>query len=143
MRQQQVGLQRSYDYSNDPYFYTAPSYRYSRGGSYYETNRYGADGLHRAVNQGYAQGYGFGRADRQDHWASDYRNAYGYRDANYGYSGYYVNQGEYNYYFRQGFRRGYEDGYYSRSQYGHYSNGTYDILNTVMLGILTLESLHH
>ena len=30
---------------------------------------------------------------------------------------------EYQYYFREGFRRGYEDGYHSRSQYGRYSNG--------------------
>ena len=28
-----------HDYNNDPYFYTAPNYRYNRGGRYYETNR--------------------------------------------------------------------------------------------------------
>ena len=47
----------------------------------------------------------------------DYRNNWAYRDANYGYTGMYVDQPQYNYYFRQGFQRGYEDGYYSRSQY--------------------------
>ena len=28
-----------HDYNNDPYFYTAPIYRYNRGGSYYEINQ--------------------------------------------------------------------------------------------------------
>ena len=31
-----------------------------------------------------------------------------YRDANYGYSGYYVDRSDYNHYFREGFRRGYQ-----------------------------------
>ena len=53
---------------------------------------------------------------------------YAYQDANYGYNGYYVDQDDYNYYFREGFRRGYEDGYYSRYQYGSYSNGNYSML---------------
>ena len=34
-----------YDYDRDPYFYTAPNWRYSRGGKRYETNYYGADVL--------------------------------------------------------------------------------------------------
>jgi len=46
----------------------------------------------------------------------------------YGYGGYYVECDDYNYYFREGFRRGYEDGYYSRNQYGRRSNGKYVIL---------------
>ena len=142
IRQQQLGLQSSsYDYNNDPYFYTAPSYRYSRGGSYYETNEYGANVLRQSINYGYAQGYGAGQADRQDHWVFDYRNAYGYQDANYGYSGYYVNQADYNYYFRQGFRRGYQDGYYRRTRYGQYSNGSRSILGTILPEILSLQSM--
>ena len=45
LRQQQVFLEndRHHDYDRDPYFYTAPIYRYNRGGRYYETNQYGAD----------------------------------------------------------------------------------------------------
>ena len=128
MGQQQVALHRSYDYDNDPYFYTAANYRYLRGGRYYETNEYGVNMLRQAVNNGYAEGYGAGQADRMDRWASDYRNAYAYQDANYGYDGYYVNQTEYSYYFRQGFRRGYQDGYSSGSRYGHYPHGTHSIL---------------
>ena len=47
-----------HDYDNDPYFYTAPIYRYNRGGAYYETNQYGADLLRQAVNNGYRKASG-------------------------------------------------------------------------------------
>ena len=79
-----------HDYNNDPYFYTAPIYRYNRGGAYYETNQYGADLLRQAVNSGYEEGFRAGAADREDNWRPDYRNSYAYQDANYGYNGYYV-----------------------------------------------------
>lgn len=141
-REQQLAFQnQSYDYNSDPYFYTAPSYRYYRGGSYYEINRYGADQLRQAVNSGYQEGYYAGRADRQDHWRYDYRSSYAYQDANYGYSGYYVDSTDYNYYFRQGFQRGYRDGYFSRDQYGRYDNGNYSILGSVLVSILDLQNL--
>ena len=39
---------------------------------------------------------------------------------------------DYSYYFRQGFQRGYEDGYYGRYQYGNYSSGKYQILGAVL-----------
>ena len=58
-----------------------------------------------------------------------------------GYEGYYVNQDEYTYYFREGFRRGYEDGYYGRYQYGRYVDGRYSILGAVLGSILNLQSL--
>jgi hypothetical protein len=57
------------------------------------------------------------------------------------YSGYYVDRDDYNYYFREGFSRGYEDGYDSRYQYGRYSNGTSSILGAVLSSILNLQSL--
>ena len=143
LQQQQVTLQndRNHDYNRDPYFYTASSYRYNRGGSYYETNQYGADLLRQAVNYGYQEGFRSGQADQQDRWGSNYQGSYAYQDANYGYGGYYVDQGEYNYYFREGFRRGYEDGFNSRYQYGSVSNGSYSILGAVMSQILDLQSL--
>jgi len=141
LRQQQDALQRSYSYNTDPYFYTAPSYRYNRGGSYYETNQYGAKMLRQAINLGYSEGFRSGQADRQDRWASGYRNSYAYQDANYGYNGYYGDQDSYNYYFRQGFSRGYEDGYNSRSQYGQYSGGSYSIFGGILSGILNLQSI--
>jgi hypothetical protein len=143
LRQQQIYLlnRRNYDYNRDPYYYTPPSYRYYRSGRYYETNRYGADLLRQAVNTGYEEGYRAGQADREDGWGFGYQDAYAYQDANYGYNGYYVDQGEYNHYFREGFRRGYEDGYHSRNQFGSYSNGKFAILGAVLSQILNLQSL--
>jgi hypothetical protein len=130
----------NYNYYNDPYFYTADDYRYYRGGSWYSINRYGADILRQAVNYGYQEGFYAGRADMEDGWRYDYRGAWVYRDANYGYRGFYVSQGEYNYYFREGFRRGYEDGYYQRYRYGRSYNGSDVILGTVLSGILNLQA---
>jgi len=142
MRQQQTRLQsEQHDYSNDPYYYTAPIYRYNRGGSYYETNQYGADQLRQATNNGYDQGFRSGQADRQDRWNANYQGSYAYQDANYGYGGYYVSQADYNYYFREGFRRGYEDGYNSRTQYGSQSNGSYSMLGAILSQIVNLQSL--
>jgi hypothetical protein len=143
LREQQLRLQnaRNYDYNRDPYFYTAPSYRYNRGGRYYETNQYGAEMLRQAVNNGYEEGFRAGQADREDRWRFGYQDSYGYQDANYGYTGYYVDRDEYNYYFREGFKRGYEDGYNSRYQYGNYSNGKYSILGSILSGILNFQSL--
>jgi hypothetical protein len=142
-RQQQITFRndREHDYERDPYYYTAPSYRYNRGGTYYETNEYGADLLRQAVNHGYEEGFRTGEADRQDRWHSDYQDSYAYRDANYGYSGYYLSQDDYNFYFREGFRRGYEDGYSSRYEYGRYSNGSYSMLDAMVSQLLNLQSL--
>jgi hypothetical protein len=142
MRQQQVRfVSDQHDYNNDPYYYTAPSYRYMRGGTYYETNQYGADQLKQALNNGYEQGFRAGQADQQDRWNANYQNSYAYQDANYGYSGYYVSQADYSHYFREGFRRGYEDGYNTRSQYGTQANGSYSLLGTILSQILNLQSL--
>jgi hypothetical protein len=133
---------RGYDYNRDPYYSTPASYRYGWGGTYYETNRYGADLLRQAVNYGYNEGFEAGRADRQDNWGFSYDTPYAYQDANYGYYGYYVSQGSYNHYFREGFRRGYEDGYYSRNRYGaRASNGSYVMLGAVLGTILGLSLL--
>ena len=141
LRQQQQRLQVTRNYSNDPYVRTAPTYRYNYGGVSRETNQYGADVLRQAVNYGYQEGVRFGQADRQDGWPANYQNSAGYRDANYGYDGNYVDQNEYNYYFRQGFQRGYADGYNSQSQYGTSLNGTSSILATLLTSILGLTSL--
>jgi len=80
-----------------------------------------------------------GQADRQDGWAFSPQDAIGYQDASYGYDGYDVDVNEYQYYFREGFNRGYEDGYYSRNQYGRYSNGTGNILSAILQTILNLQ----
>ena len=111
--------------------YSADNYNPVTG--YYE--------VHRFDGHAWVEGYFAGQADRQDHWRFDYRNSYAYQDANLGYDGYYGNQGEYNYYFRQGFNRGYQDGYYSRTRYGRYSNGSWTMLGAFLGQILDLQSM--
>ena len=119
LRAQRAQLnQARYDYQNDPFYYTAPNYRYQRNGQYYQTNQYGMKKLEQALQAGYNEGYRAGRADRQDRWRYDYRSAFAYQDANYGYDGRYIPQDEYNHYFREGFQRGYDDGYYDRQKFG-------------------------
>ncbi|HEY4218118.1 MAG TPA: hypothetical protein VGM67_13325 [Gemmatimonadaceae bacterium] len=139
LRQQQQQLAVARNYATDPYVRTAPSYRYTIAGAARETNQYGVDVLHTAVNDGYREGLRAGAADHADHWKFDYQNSPEYQDADYGYSGQYVDLSDYNYYFRQGFQRGYSDGYYSRTQYGSSTNG---ILANLVTGILGLVSLH-
>ena len=142
VRQQQIHLRDDrFDYERDPYFYTAPIYRYNRGGSYHEINEYGAKTLRQAVTYGYEEGFRAGKADRDDRWKFNYKDSYAYRDANYGYSGYYIDRSDYNYYFREGFQRGYEDGYHSRYQYGRFADGDYSILDVILNKILGFQDL--
>ncbi|HLF83289.1 MAG TPA: hypothetical protein VI837_03855 [Blastocatellia bacterium] len=123
------------------YSYAPPLYRYYFGGRYYQANHYVADMLRQAVRYGYEQGVRAGQSDREDSWQFGYQDCYAYQDATFGYDGYYVNLDEYRYYFREGFRRGYEDGYYGRWQYGSYSGGVINLLGNVLLEILRLQSL--
>jgi hypothetical protein len=141
LSRQQLRIQShgGYDYGRDLYLFEAPTYRYSRGGRSYDTNQFGVDLLRHAVNAGYEQGRFAGLADQQDRWPFNYRNCYGYQDANYGYGGFYVDRLDYNTYFREGFRRGYDDGYYDRSQYGTSANGRPSILASVLGAILVVE----
>jgi hypothetical protein len=119
--------------------YGVPNYRYYRGGNYYEVNQYGANLLRQAVNNGYQEGLLAGQADREDSWNGNYQDSDAYQDGSYGYDGYYVDLAEYQYYFRQGFERGYQDGYYGRSEYGTYSNGSASILGDVLNLILDIR----
>ena len=143
LREQQTFLVGGHhpDYDRDPYFFTPPIYRYSRGGRYYEVNQYAADLLRQAVNFGYQEGFRAGEADRMDHWRSDYQASFAYQDANYGYNGYYVERDDYNYYFREGFRRGYEDGYGNRYVYGRYEGGSHVMLELNLGQILGFVSI--
>jgi hypothetical protein len=134
LRQDRLRLQSQRQFSFSPY-----SYRYSRGGRYYQANQYGADMLQRALNLGYQEGMRAGLADRDDRWRYNYQDSYAFQDATYGYDGYYVDLAEYRYYFREGFRRGYEDGYYGRSRYGIQSNGVFSLIGSVLQGILNLQ----
>jgi TolA-binding protein len=131
LRQDQINLQneRSHEYS-------APSYRYSRGGRYYQTNQYGVDMLRQGVNHGYERGVRAGQADREDRARFSYKDSYAYQDASYGYNG----LNEYRHYFREGFNRGYQDGYYDRSQYGRNSNGDFSLLGNILQQIFNAQS---
>jgi len=97
--------------------------------------------LRQAVRNGYAEGVRAGQSDREDRWRANYQDSYAYQDATYGYDSYYVGSDDYRYYFREGFRRGYEDGYYGRTRYGVNSNGAFSILSGVLQTILNLQNL--
>jgi hypothetical protein len=128
------------DYDRDPYYSAPVVYRYQRDGRTYDANRYEADLLRQAVRYGYDMGVRAGNADRMDNWRGDYRDNDAYRDANYGYNGYYVDQDEYNYYFREGFERGYQDAYGNDYRYGQRSNDTATILASVLQAVLGLQN---
>ena len=68
-------------------------------------------------------------------------NSYAYQDANYGYGGFYVDRADYNAYFREGFRRGYEDGCNGRYRYGTYANGRGTVLGAILATIINFESI--
>jgi hypothetical protein len=140
-QQRQMQDDRAFVTNRTSFIAADSSYRYSRGGVWFETNQYGATLLRQAVNAGYDEGFHSGQADRQDRWASNYQDSFEYQDATFGYGGHYVDQTEYSYYFREGFRRGYEDGYGNRHQYGSYSAGRYSVLGAVLGTILVLQSI--
>jgi hypothetical protein len=140
-QQQQQQARAERDYSRDPYITTPHSFRYNIGGTYHQTNQYGVDVLRQAVNNGYLEGMRAGRADHQDRWKANYQGSAAYQDANYGYTGNYVDRTDYNYYFRQGFQRGYDDGYNSRLQYGSNLNGNSSILGNILTSILGLQPI--
>ena len=145
LRAQQARLNAlRYDYRSNPYRHLPASYRYSYGGNWYSTNRYGADMLRDAVRRGYQEGLRAGRADRYDRWSNGYRDSRAWIDASYGYDNYYVRRADYQHYFRQGFERGYQDGYYSRQRYGRYNDNdnTAIIFTAVLATILGMQSIN-
>jgi hypothetical protein len=142
LARQREQLRSERDVARDAYISTPHTYRYRVSGVYRETNQFGVDLLRQAVNSGYREGYRAGHADRQDRWKADYASSPAYREATLGYTGSYVDQSDYSYYFREGFQRGYDDGYNSRLQYGSSANGTYSILGNVLSGILQLTNIH-
>jgi hypothetical protein len=142
LQAQQAQARAQRDYAHEPYVTATPLYRYRYNGATREVNQYGADELNTAVRNGYSVGYQQGQADRQDGASSNYKRSFAYQDANYGYNGSYVAQGDYNNYFREGFRRGYSDGYNRRTQYGTLQNGSASILSNIVQGILGFTSIH-
>lgn len=120
-----------------------PAYRYSYGGQWYSTSRYGADMLREAVRRGYQEGLRAGRADSRRNWNRGYRDSRVWIDASYGYNNDYVRRADYQHYFRQGFDRGYQDGYYGRQRYGRYDDrsDTAIIFTAVLAAILGLQAI--
>ena len=55
--------------------------------------------------------------------------------------GYYVNRTDYNHYFREGFRRGYEDSFNNRSQYGRFANGNPSMMDNILSQILNFQDI--
>ncbi len=122
-------------------------YRVYRDGRWYNTDNRGADILRQAVNEGYRQGFNAGRSDYRSDRTVSWSNSNVYRTGSYGYqTG--VERSQYQYYFRQGFQRGYQDGTNSRYQdgyngdyqYGTYNNGTPSILGTILNQLLNIQS---
>lgn len=113
-------------------------YRVYRNGSYYQTDNRGAELLRQAINRGYQQGYQAGQNDRSYRRGSNYGNSPIYRNGNYGYQNY-VDASQYRYYFQQGFERGYQDGFNSRNQFGTNTNGSLNIIGSILQGILNIQ----
>jgi hypothetical protein len=99
--------------------------------------------LRQAVNYGYWEGVRAGQADREDRARFSYKDSYAYQDATYGYNGYHVDLNEYRHYFREGFNRGYQDGYYGRSQYGGNSNGVFSLVGNVLQQIFNVQPYYN
>ncbi len=139
-REREVQANRAYDRARDVQLLN--DYRYNIRGVYRETNQFGADVLRQAVDQGYDQGYRAGLNDHRDGVGADFQRALNFESGGFGYTGGYVPADDYSYYFSQGFQRGYDDGYWNRSNYGTFSNGNAAILGAVALGILGLTMVH-
>jgi flagellar biosynthesis/type III secretory pathway protein FliH len=137
-KQQQKVDRQQQKLENQQQKLAAQRYRVYRNGSYYQTDRRGAELLKQAVNAGYQQGFRAGQTDRRARRSGGYNNLPIYRNGNYGYQSY-VDSRQYQYYFQQGFQRGYQDGYNSRSQYGMNNNGSLNILGTILSSILNIQ----
>lgn len=119
----------------------AKQYRVYRGGSnsYYQTDYRGAELLRQAVNRGYQQGYRQGQMDRRYGRRDDYRDDRYYRSGTYGYQTY-VERDQYQHYFREGYERGYYDGYNEEDRYGYRTrSGVWSILGSVLGSILNIR----
>jgi len=125
-----------YPNSNVNYPNRTGMFRIYTNGQYYNVDNRGYSLLRQAVNSGYQQGYRAGMRDRRFGRYDPYRDSM-YTTGTYGYNSY-VARNQYQYYFQQGFQRGYEDGFYARTQYGYRTGSTYNILGGVLNTILNI-----
>ncbi len=122
-------------------------YRVNRDGRWYNTDERGAELLRNAVNEGYRQGFIAGRQNMTNNRRGSWSTSNVYRSGNMGYQAS-VDRGQYQYYFQQGFQRGYQDGsnrqYMNdrsdRFQYGTYDNGQPSILSTILNQVLNIQN---
>ena len=122
-------------------------YRIVRNGRAYNTDGRGVELLRQAVNEGYRQGFDAGRTDRSSRRRGDWSNSSVYRAGTVGYQTH-VDRGQYQYYFREGFQRGYQDGsnrqfeidHEGEYQYGSRQGGSANILNAIIGSILNAQS---
>jgi hypothetical protein len=126
-------------YNNNGYNNTVyRRYRIYNNGSYYMTDSRGAELLRQAIRMGYEQGYRQGQLDRRYGRGYDLYDEDMYRSGTFGYQSY-VARNQYQYYFKQGFQRGYEDGYYSTTRYGYRTGTSLNILGNVLNTILDIS----
>lgn len=123
--------------NNNPYR-NSGMYRIYTNGEYYNVDNRGYNVLREAVNRGYQQGYNAGIRDRRYGNYNYYGNSV-YMSGTYGYSSA-VERNQYQYYFQQGFQRGYEDGFYSRNRYGVRTGNGFNILGSVLNTILSVAN---
>jgi hypothetical protein len=81
------------------------------------------DAQRMALVNGYAAGYEHGIQDRRNRESYDYDHATEYRRGSNGYERGYGNERDYQSWFRQGYAKGYSDGYYGRSRNRGYERG--------------------
>ncbi|HVG31038.1 MAG TPA: hypothetical protein VM864_15110 [Pyrinomonadaceae bacterium] len=98
--------------------------RYERNGGYYGNNGgYGNGGYNVAqiaANEGYRDGLNTGASDGQRGQSYNPQRSHYYRNATDGYNSSYGSRSTYQQYYRDGFVRGYQEGY---RQYGNGRNG--------------------
>lgn len=114
-------------------------FRVYRGDRYYETDGQGADLLRQAISEGYRRGYAEGGLDRESSKKNGWEGSSVYKSGSSGYQTH-VDRGEYRYYFRQGFLRGYQDGYANRSDYGYQTDGKLEVMVSVVNKLLTVAA---
>jgi flagellar biosynthesis/type III secretory pathway protein FliH len=113
-------------------------FRVYRNGSWYNTDRRGADLLRNAVQEGYRQGFQAGVTDRRNRRGLNWGGSNVYRSGTFGWQSH-VDRGQYQHYFQQGFQRGYQDGFNNRNQFGSNNNGGLNVLSSILGQLLDIR----
>ena len=100
---------------------------YGRNGGYGNNGGYGSNIYQVAQNEGYRDGLNTGARDAERGQSYNPQRSHYYKDATDGYNSSYGNKGQYKQAYRDGFLRGYQEGY---RQYGGYRNDGYRTGNT-------------